>query len=79
MVGDEGFGGELLEDGGALVAKQLGFDTGFGRRLLDLQTMLVGSRAQDGMLAPEHSPALEDVCDDQRIEVTDVRGCSSVS
>ena len=79
VVRDEGFGGELLEDGSTLIAEQFGFDSGFGRCLLDLQSMLIGSRAHDGILASERSPALEDICDDQRVEVTDVWGYHSVN
>lgn len=75
VVGDKGFGGELLEDGSALVAEQLGLYASFSRRLLDLQSVLIGAGAHESMLALEQPPSLEDVGEHQRVEVADVWRC----
>ena len=72
IVGHEGFGGELLENGGALIAEQLGLYAGFGRRLLDLQAVLISAGAHESVLALEQPPSLENIGEHQRVEVTDV-------
>lgn len=73
VVGHEGSGGELLEQGGALVAEQLRVDAGFRRRALDLEAVFVRPGAHEGRLALQHPPSLEDVGQHQRVEVPDVR------
>jgi hypothetical protein len=52
VVCDEGFGGQLLEDGGALVAEQLGLDGGFGGRALDLLAVSGGRGSGGQRLRP---------------------------
>jgi hypothetical protein len=61
VVGNEGFGGQLLEDGGALVAEQLGLDGGFGGRALDLLTVS-GGRGWGGQRLRPSSRARRSPC-----------------
>ena len=77
VIGDESFGSKLLEDGGAPVAEQLGVHACFGRRLLDLQSVLIGAGTHESVLALEQPPSLEDVGEHQRIEVANMRRCCS--
>ena len=65
---------EVLELAGIVVAELLWWHSLFCGCLLNLHAVLVGASTEEGFLAVDLLPSLEDVGQDHGIEVTDV-GC----
>ena len=63
----------LREGGGDLVGELLGRDAGGGGGALDFLAVLVGAGEEEGVVAEEAVAAGEDVRDDGRVGVADVR------
>ena len=73
VVGDAHALPEVFEGGGDLVGKLLWRNSGGGCGALDLLAVLVSSGEEEGVVAEQAVTAGEDVRDDGRIGVADVR------